>query len=58
MKFLKNHADDLLITAGCSLILMGSMAVLPVLGWFVGGVELIAWGIMIGIAQSGRSETK
>lgn len=45
--------DDLLILAGCGLILAGTYQVNPMATWFVGGVMAITLGILIGLG--GRS---
>jgi uncharacterized membrane protein SirB2 len=43
--------DDILILAGCGLILVGVHEVLPVATWFVAGVMLIVMGVLVGIGN-------
>jgi hypothetical membrane protein len=46
---IKNYVDDLLILAGCVLILIGVWRVCPVAVWFVSGGMLIVFGVLIGL---------
>ena len=48
MRFL-NYLDDILIVAGCGLILVGTYLVNPLAVWFVGGAQLIILGVLIGL---------
>lgn len=55
MNFMK-YLDDILIFAGCILILIGVYCVIPVATWFVSGVMLIVIGVLIGLgAQHANS---
>jgi hypothetical protein len=48
--FLMRHGDDILILAGCSLVLVGVYKVSPVATWFAAGGMCILGGIVIGLA--------
>ena len=54
LKHLSPYLDDLLIVAGCVLILIGTYLVHPVATWFVAGGMLIALGVLIGLG--GRND--
>ena len=43
------YLDDLLLLAGCVLILIGVYQVCPVATWFVAGAMLIVSGVLIGL---------
>ncbi len=51
-KALQRHLDDLMVLAGCGLILYGTYQVNPLAVWFVGGGMLIAGGIAVGIGEA------
>lgn len=52
VKRMLNFLDDVLILAGCILILIGTYQICPVATWFVGGVMLIIFGVIV--AAGGR----
>jgi hypothetical protein len=56
MKRLSKYVDDALILAGCALILMGVYKVCPVAVWFVSGLMLIVWGVLIGLGKRGTDD--
>jgi uncharacterized membrane protein SirB2 len=46
--------DDILIFAGCGLILIGTFQVMPVATWFVAGGLLVALGVMYGLGYGSK----
>ena len=48
MKFLSRNLDDILLLAGCVCILYGLSLWNLVVTWIVGGLMLIAFGVLIG----------
>ena len=48
--------DDLLVAAGCVLILIGTYLTVPAATWFIGGGMLIGWGILLGLLNSPRRD--
>ena len=46
---LQQFLDDLLILAGCALVLVFVFQVWPVGTWLVGGLMLIVFGVLIGL---------
>lgn len=50
---MRKYLDDLLVLAGCILILIGVYNVCPVATWFVAGGMCIAGGIVYGLSGKG-----
>jgi uncharacterized membrane protein SirB2 len=48
-EFIRNYLDDLLVLAGCVLVVVGTYQVNPLATWFVGGVILIVLGVLVGM---------
>ena len=49
---LRAWLDDVLVLAGCGLILVGTYLVCPPATWFVGGGMLIGMGVLVGRADA------
>ena len=47
--------DDLFILAGCGLIVIGTYQICPVATWFVGGVTLVLFGVLVGLGKRGAN---
>jgi len=46
---MNKYLDDLLVLAGCALILIGVWTVCPVATWFAAGAMCIAGGVLLGL---------
>lgn len=58
MKRLIKITDDLLIWAGCILIVFGSWQAFPLAAPFVAGVILIILGILYGLEKRGANDRR
>lgn len=56
MQFFSKYIDDLLILAGCGLIVTGTYQICPAATWFVGGIMLIGFGVLIGLGKRGEND--
>jgi hypothetical protein len=52
--FLQKHLDDILILAGCGLILYGTSLISVIAPWFVAGAMCISLGFLVGLGQRGE----
>ena len=55
-KITRNYLDDLLILGGCGLIMEGTYQICPVATWFVGGIILVVWGVLVGLGKRGVND--
>lgn len=56
MAFLQKHLDDLLILAGCGLIIYGTYLINPLAVWFVAGAMLIGFGVLVGLGADNANQ--
>ncbi len=47
-RFLSNYLDDILVVVGCISVLVGLAQWNAAITWMVGGLMLIAFGIIVG----------
>lgn len=51
-RLVREILDDVLVLAGCGLVVYGTYLVSPVATWFVAGGMLIILGVLVGIGRS------
>jgi hypothetical protein len=56
--FLRKHLDDMLIAAGAGLIISATALLSGIAALYVGGVFLIAAGVLIGLGANGAKGGK
>lgn len=49
--FFKRHLDDILILAGCALIVYATMLLSLIAALYVGGICLVVFGILVGLGM-------
>lgn len=51
-QFLRDYLDDILLLAGCGVILIGLAQYSVIVTWLVGGLMLIGFSVLVGKVRS------